>query len=101
MNFVWGESIAISPKERGGLTLARAVRRSSSRSPRGPHHHEERIIPPDIVARIISKGSLFSVDLNLVCTMLTQAFPGNLGRFPQTTSSSMLWLIMLDLGVCA
>jgi len=40
---------------------------------------EELIIPTNMIARIISKGSLFSVGLSPVCTYADPGFAGNVG----------------------
>jgi dCTP deaminase len=54
--------------------------------------HEELIIPPHIIARIISKGSLFSVGLTPVCTYADPGFPGNLGIVTQNISDKYIEL---------
>ena len=53
---------------------------------------EELIIPPDIVARIINKGSLFSVGLSPVSTYADPGFPGNLGVVTQNISDKYIEL---------
>ena len=53
---------------------------------------EELIVPPDIIARIISKGSLFSVGLSPVCTYADPGFPGNLGVVTQNISDKYIEL---------
>jgi dCTP deaminase len=49
--------------------------------------HEELEIPPNIIARIINKGSLFSIGLSPVCTYADPGFTGNLGVVTPNTSS--------------
>lgn len=53
---------------------------------------EELVIPPDIIARIISKGSLFSVGLSPVCTCADPGFPGNLGVVTENISDKYIEL---------
>jgi dCTP deaminase len=40
---------------------------------------ERLVVPPDILARVVSKGSLFTVGLSPVCTYADPGFQGNLG----------------------
>jgi dCTP deaminase len=53
---------------------------------------EELIIPPNMMARVISKGSLFSVGLSPVCTYADPGFPGNLGLVTQNISDKYIEL---------
>jgi dCTP deaminase len=53
---------------------------------------EELRVPPDIIARIISKGSLFSIGLSPVCTYADPGFPGNLGVVTQNISDKYIEL---------
>jgi dCTP deaminase len=53
---------------------------------------EELIVPPNIIARIISKGSLFSVGLSPLCTYADPGFPGNLGVVTQNISDKYIEL---------
>src|SRR5262249_44178036 len=52
----------------------------------------ELIVRPDIIARIISKGSLFSVGLSPVCTYADPGFSGNLGVVTQNISDKYIEL---------
>jgi dCTP deaminase len=54
--------------------------------------HEELVVPPYIIARIISKGSLFSVGLSPVCTYADPGFSGNLGVVTQNISDKYIEL---------
>ena len=54
--------------------------------------HEELIVPTDMIARVISKGSLFSVGLSPVCTYADPGFPGNLGIVTQNISDKYIEL---------
>jgi dCTP deaminase len=51
---------------------------------------EELIVPPDMIARIISKGSLFSIGLSPVCTFADPGFQGNLGIVTQNISDKYI-----------
>jgi dCTP deaminase len=53
---------------------------------------EELIVPPYMIARIISKGSLFSIGLSPVCTYADPGFPGNLGVVTQNISDKYIEL---------
>jgi dCTP deaminase len=53
---------------------------------------EELIIPPNMIARIISKGSLFSIGLSPVCTYADPGFPGNVGLVTQNISDKYIEL---------
>jgi dCTP deaminase len=53
---------------------------------------EELIIPPNMIARIISKGSLFSVGLSPVCTYADPGFRGNVGVVTQNISDKYIEL---------
>lgn len=52
--------------------------------------HEELVIPADIIARVISKGSLFSVGLSPVCTYADPGFYGNIGIVTQNISDKYI-----------
>jgi dCTP deaminase len=54
--------------------------------------HEELAIPHDILARVFSKGSLFSVGLSPVATYADPGFGGNLGIVTQNISNKYLVL---------
>ena len=58
--------------------------------------HEELAIPNDILARIISKGSLFSVGLSPVATYADPGFFGNLGIVTQNISDKYIVLPHLE-----
>jgi len=53
---------------------------------------EQLIIPRNMIARIISKGSLFSVGLTPVCTYADPGFPGNVGVVTQNISDKYIEL---------
>jgi dCTP deaminase len=53
---------------------------------------EELVVPPNMIARIFSKGSLFSVGLSPVCTYADPGFPGNLGIVTQNISDKYIEL---------
>jgi dCTP deaminase len=53
---------------------------------------EKLVVPPNIIARIVSKGSLFSVGLSPVCTSADPGFQGNLGIVTQNISESYIEL---------
>jgi len=63
---------------------------------RGPWHRvviltkEELDIPNNILARIVSKGSLFSVGLSAVCTQADPGFKGQLGIVTQNFSDKYI-----------
>ena len=44
---------------------------------------EQLCVPPNIIARVASKGSLFSIGLSPVCTYADPGFSGNLGLVTQ------------------
>ncbi|MEZ8957810.1 hypothetical protein AB6E94_10360 [Vibrio lentus] len=54
--------------------------------------HEELNIPLDIMARVISKGSLFSIGLTPICTNVDPGFGGNLGLVMQNISDKYITL---------
>ena len=47
---------------------------------------ERLLVPDNIIARVVSKGSLFSVGLSPVCTYADPGFAGNLGIVTQNIS---------------
>lgn len=51
---------------------------------------EELEIPNDILARVVSKGSFFSVGLSAVCTQADPGFKGNLGIVTQNFSDKYI-----------
>lgn len=51
---------------------------------------EELEIPNDILARIVSKGSLFSIGLSAVCTQADPGFKGQLGIITQNFSDKYI-----------
>ncbi len=51
---------------------------------------EKLKIPNNILARVISKGSLFSIGLSPVCTYADPGFPGNLGIVTQNFSDKYI-----------
>jgi dCTP deaminase len=51
---------------------------------------EELAIPPDIIARVSSKGSLFSIGLTPVSTYADPGFSGNLGIVTQNQSDKFI-----------
>jgi dCTP deaminase len=53
---------------------------------------EQLIVPPDIIARVVSKGSLFSIGLSAVCTYADPGFEGNLGIVTQNISDKYIEL---------
>ncbi|WP_192036642.1 hypothetical protein [Halomonas sp. YLGW01] len=53
---------------------------------------EELSIPKDVIARVISKGSLFSIGLTPVSTYADPGFHGNLGIVTQNISDSYISL---------
>jgi dCTP deaminase len=53
---------------------------------------EELLIPPNMIARIFSKGSLFSVGLSPVCTYADPGFSGNVGVVTQNISDKYIEL---------
>lgn len=52
--------------------------------------HESLEIPPNILARVISKGSLFSIGLSAVCTQADPGFRGQLGIVTQNFSDKYI-----------
>ncbi|MBN8926158.1 MAG: hypothetical protein J0H19_06005 [Rhodospirillales bacterium] len=54
---------------------------------------EELDIPADILVRVVSKGSLFSVGLSPVATYADPGFSGNLGIVTQNTSDKYIEII--------
>ena len=58
--------------------------------------HEELNLPNDTFARIISKGSLFSVGLSHVATYADPGFSGNLGIVTENTSERYIELLPLE-----
>ncbi len=69
----WGESIIIKPWHRVVILTK-----------------EELNIPNNILARIVSKGSLFSVGLSAVCTQADPGFKGQLGIVTQNFSDKYI-----------
>ena len=53
---------------------------------------EKLAVPPDIIARVVSKGSLFSIGLSPVCTYADPGFQGNLGIVTQNISDKYIEL---------
>jgi dCTP deaminase len=53
---------------------------------------EELAVPLDIIARVVSKGSLFSIGLSPVCTYADPGFSGNLGIVTQNISDKYVEL---------
>lgn len=53
---------------------------------------EEFAIPPKIIARVVSKGSLFSIGLSPVATYADPGFKGNLGIVTQNVSDQYIEL---------
>jgi dCTP deaminase len=53
---------------------------------------EELDVPPDILVRVVSKGSLFSVGLSPVATYADPGFSGNLGIVTQNISDKYIEL---------
>lgn len=53
---------------------------------------ERLAIPADVIARVASKGSLFSIGLTPVCTYADPGFEGNLGVVTQNTSDKYIEL---------
>jgi dCTP deaminase len=58
--------------------------------------HEELALPTDVLARIVSKGSLFSVGLSSVATYADPGFSGNLGIVTQNISDKYIVLPPLE-----
>ena len=58
--------------------------------------HEELVLPPDMFARVVSKGSLFSVGLSHVATYADPGFSGNLGIVTQNISDKYIELSPLE-----
>jgi dCTP deaminase len=58
--------------------------------------HEEVLVPNDFLARIVSKGSLFSVGLSPVATYADPGFTGNLGIVTQNISDKYIVLPLLE-----
>jgi dCTP deaminase len=54
--------------------------------------HEELVIPDDILARVVNKGSLFSIGLSPVCTYADPGFQGNIGLVTQNISDKYIEL---------
>jgi dCTP deaminase len=53
---------------------------------------EKLVVPPNIIARVVSKGSLFSIGLSPVCTYADPGFQGNLGIVTQNISDKYIEL---------
>lgn len=53
---------------------------------------EKLVVPPDMFARVGSKGSLFSIGLSPVCTYADPGFQGNLGIVTQNISDKYIEL---------
>jgi dCTP deaminase len=58
--------------------------------------HEELEVPNDMLTRIVSKGSLFSVGLSAVATYADPGFSGNLGIVTQNISDKYIVLPQLE-----
>ena len=58
--------------------------------------HEELVLPSDVFARIVSKGSLFSVGLSHVATYADPGFSGHLGIVTQNVSDKYIELPPLE-----
>jgi dCTP deaminase len=58
--------------------------------------HEELAIPNDILARVVNKGSLFSIGLSPVATYADPGFHGNLGIVTQNVSDKYIVLHQLE-----
>lgn len=58
--------------------------------------HEELEVPDDVLARVFSKGSLFSIGLSPVATYADPGFPGNLGIVTQNISDRYIVLPPLE-----
>ena len=58
--------------------------------------HEELVLPADIFARIVSKGSLFSVGLSHVATYADPGFSGHLGIVTQNISDKYIELSPME-----
>lgn len=70
-----GESVMIKPGHRVVLITA-----------------EELVVPEDIVVRVVSKGSLFSIGLSPVATYADPGFEGNLGIVTDNVSDKYIVL---------
>src|SRR5262249_35543113 len=53
---------------------------------------EELMVPNDVIARVVNKGSLFSVGLSPVCTYADPGFSGNIGIVTQNISDKYIEL---------
>lgn len=53
---------------------------------------EKLVVPPDIIARVVSKGTLFSIGLSPVCTYADSGFQGTLGIVTQNISDKYIEL---------
>jgi len=58
--------------------------------------HEELEVPTDVLARIVSKGSLFSIGLSPVATYADPGFSGNIGIVTQNISDKYIVLPQLE-----
>ncbi|MCY1000167.1 hypothetical protein OWM54_23800 [Myxococcus sp. MISCRS1] len=58
--------------------------------------HEELDVPEDVVTRIASKGSLFSIGLSPVATYADPGFSGNIGIVTQNISNKYILLPQLE-----
>lgn len=58
--------------------------------------HEELDMPRDVLARIVSKGSLFSIGLSAVATYADPGFSGNIGIVTQNISDKYIVLPHLE-----
>jgi dCTP deaminase len=58
--------------------------------------HEEMLVPEDMLVRVVSKGSLFSVGLSPVATYADPGFTGNLGVVTQNISNKYIVLPILE-----
>lgn len=58
--------------------------------------HEELEVPNDILTRVVSKGSLFSIGLSPVATYADPGFSGNMGIVTQNISDKYIVLPQLE-----
>jgi dCTP deaminase len=58
--------------------------------------HEELDVPSDVLARVVSKGSLFSIGLTPVATYADPGFSGKLGIVTQNISDKYILLPQLE-----
>lgn len=74
-----GQAVLIKPGHRVALITA-----------------EELAVPTDVLARVVSKGSLFSVGLSPVATYADPGFTGNMGIVTQNISDKYIELPQLE-----